>query len=240
VAGCSLWKDYLASPLIDSNVFSISAKNGDDPSVWLGGTSNIPDKTDLQDVYAHMRRDGTNITDSLWFFTGVSTVGTAGSRYFDIELYKKDFSYDPETGVFTTAGAEAGHTEWLFDAAGNIIQTGDMIVAVNYTPGSPPVVDTRIWVSQSTFTSVIPARFNFGPVLDGASGVYGYVTIVSKAGTTPFGSGIANYSATVPRTQQLPHPGYYPGYQELGNAISIPAVGEIGSTFRIGVGPAPV
>ena len=88
-------RDYVAtSPLFDSTVFTIAAKNGDNPTNWIGGTSNIPDKNDLLDVYAHMRRDGLNIHDSLWLFTGVSTVGTSGSRYFDIELYKKDFSYN--------------------------------------------------------------------------------------------------------------------------------------------------
>ena len=156
-------RDYVAtSPLFDSTIFTSAAKNGDNPTNWNGGTSNIPDKNDLLDVYAHMRRDGTNIHDSLWFFTGVSTVGTSGSRYFDIELYKKDFSYNSLTGTFSTAGTEAGHTEWLFDASGNITQTGDMIIAVSFTPGSAPVVDLRIWVSQTTFSTVTPAYFKFG------------------------------------------------------------------------------
>jgi len=190
-------RDYVATaPLTDSTVFSIASKNGDNPSNWVGGSSNVPDKTDLLDVYAHMRRDGTTVHDSLWFFTGVSTVGTSGSRYFDIELYKKDFSYNSISGAFSTAGTEAGHTEWKFDASGNITQTGDMIVAVNFTPGSAPVVDLRIWVSQSTYTSVIPAYFNFGPNFDGATPAYGYASILSKAGATNFGSGISNFSAT--------------------------------------------
>jgi len=189
-------RDFIAtSPLFDSTVFTIAAKNGDNPTNWSGGKSNIPDKNDLLDVYAHMRRDGTDVHDSLWFFTGVSTVGTSGSRYFDIELYKKDLSYNSPTGVFSTAGTEAGHTEWKFDASGNIIQTGDMIVAVNYTPGSAPVVDLRIWVSSTTFTTTTPSYFNFGANFDGATPAYGYASIVSKTGGTAFGSGIANFSA---------------------------------------------
>jgi len=234
-------RDYVCtSPLIDSTVFTISAKNGDDPSVWLGGSSNIPDKTDLQDVYAHMRRDGTNVTDSLWFFTGVSTVGTSGSRYFDIELYKKDFSYDPETGVFTTAGSEAGHTEWPFDASGNITQTGDMIVAVNYAPGAPPVVDVRIWVSDVTFASVIPSRFNFGPVLDGAYPQYGYVSIKSKTGATAFGSGIANYSVTAAQDTTTATPwGTTQSTKNWGMQYQSLQLVEIGLNLsRIGVDPA--
>jgi len=190
-------RDYIAtSPLIDSNAFTIASKNGDDPNNWIGGATNFPDKNDLVDVFAHMRRDGLTVTDSLWLLTGVSTVGTSGSRYFDIELYKKSFTYNQATGVFNSAGTEAGHTEWLFDASGNIIQTGDMIIAVNYSPGSAPTVDARIWVSQSTFTSVVPAYFNFGGTLDGATASYGYTSVLSKSGTNPFGSGIANFSAT--------------------------------------------
>ncbi|HEV3249441.1 MAG TPA: hypothetical protein VGZ71_00710, partial [Puia sp.] len=130
------------------------------------------------------------------FFTGVSTVGTAGSRYFDIELYKNNFSYNSSTGVFTSAGPDAGHTQWKFDASGNIIQTGDMIVAVNFVPGTAPVVDVRIWVSQTTFSTVTPAYFNFGPNFDGATPAFGYASILSKAGATNFGSGISNYSLT--------------------------------------------
>jgi hypothetical protein len=190
-------RDFIAtSPLFDSTIFSIAAKNGDNPINWKGGTSNIPDKNDLLDVYAHMRRDGLNIHDSLWLFTGVSTVGTSGSRYFDIELYKKDFSYSGPTGTFSTAGTEAGHTQWLFDASGNITQTGDMIIAVNFTPGSAPVVDLRIWVSATTFATVTPAYFKFGASFDGATPAYGYASILSKSGGTDFGSGISNFSAT--------------------------------------------
>ena len=43
--------------------------------------------------------------------------------------------YNQTTGVFTTAGPDAGHTQWLFDAGGNLILTGDMILAVDFTPG---------------------------------------------------------------------------------------------------------
>jgi hypothetical protein len=190
-------RDYVAtSPLFDSTIFTIASKNGDDPTNWLGGVSNIPDKNDLVDVYAHMRRDGLNIHDSLWLFTGVSTVGTSGSRYFDIELYKKDFSYSKSGGTFSTAGTEAGHTEWVFDASGNVTQTGDMIIAVNFTPGSAPAVDLRIWVSQTTYATVTPTYFKFGPNFDGATAAYGYASILSKSGGTDFGSGISNFSAS--------------------------------------------
>jgi len=203
--GGTLWidavygRDFIAAQTLkDATTYTISAKNGDNPTKWKGGNTNIPNKNDLADVYAHMRRAGVTVHDSLWFFTGVSTFGINGSSYYDVELYKKSLGYNGATGTFTTGGTDAGHTQWLFDAAGNIIQTGDMIFAVSFSPGTPPVVDVRIWVSQTTLSTIIPAYFNFTGAFDGATAtpVYGYASIVSKAGTTAWGGGISNYSAS--------------------------------------------
>lgn len=190
-------RDYSAAASSkDSTAFTIACKNGDDPNNWQGGVKPFTSKDDLIDVYAHMRRDGVTVNDSLWLFTGVSTAGVNGSRYLDIELYKNNFSYNSTTGKFTSAGTSAGHTEWLFDVMGNIIQTGDMILAVSYTSGMAPTVDVRIWVSQSTYSTVVPADFSFTGLLDGSTPAYGYVSVVSNTGSTAFGAGIANYSTT--------------------------------------------
>jgi hypothetical protein len=187
-------RDYITAST-DSSSFAGGGKNGDDPANWHGIASAIPDKTDLVDVYGHMRRNGINVHDSLWFFTGVSTVGTSGARYFDIELYKNKISYNPASGSFNTGGPNAGHTQWLFDASGNITQTGDMIVAVSYSSGAP-TVEVRIWISRNTYTNITPNLFNFGSSFDGSTTSFGYASIVSKTGATAFGSGIANFSAT--------------------------------------------
>jgi hypothetical protein len=187
-------RDYVTAAT-DSSTFTGGGKNGDDPANWHGIASTIPDKTDLVNVYGHMRRNGINVHDSLWFFTGASTVGTSGARYFDIELYKNKVTYNPATGNFNTGGPDAGHTQWLFDGAGNITQTGDMIIAVNYSSGAP-TVEVRIWISRTTYTSITPKLFNFGSSFDGSTTSFGYASIVSKTGTTAFGSGIANLSAT--------------------------------------------
>src|SRR5687767_8027330 len=64
----------------DSSSFSGGSKNGDNPSTWAGATASVDDKIDFIDVYAHMRRNGLTVTDSLWFFSSVSTAGTSGSR----------------------------------------------------------------------------------------------------------------------------------------------------------------
>jgi hypothetical protein len=236
-------RDYIGTnPLTDSTAFTIACKNGDNPSVWVGGSTSFPDKNDLVDVFAHMRRDGTSVYDSLWLFTGVSTVGVSGSRYFDIELYKKNFSYNGTSGSFSSAGTEAGHTQWLFDASGNIIQTGDLILAVNYSPGAPPVVDVRIWVSSTTFTTVTPAYFKFGASFDGASAspAYGYASILSKTGATNFGSGIANYSATATQDTTYATPwGTELSTKNWGTQYQTLQLIEIGLNLtRIGVDPA--
>jgi hypothetical protein len=71
-----------------------------------------------------------------------------------------------------------------------------MILAVDFTPGLPPVVDVRIWLSQATWSTVTPAYFNFNGNFDGATPAFGYASIVSKTGATAFGAGISNYSGS--------------------------------------------
>jgi len=194
-------RDYeAAASLKDSTTFTIAAKNGDNPNVWQGGLASTPNKNDLVDVYAHMRRDGLTAYDSLWFFTGITAYGNAANSYYDVELYKNSFAFNPAAGTFSSSGTSGGHTEWLFDAAGNVTQTGDLIVAVSFAPGSTPAIDVRIWVSQTTYNTyyggaLAPKYFNFSASYSSTSGTYGYASIVSKTGTTAFGSGVANYSA---------------------------------------------
>jgi len=202
--GGRLWLDAVygrdynaAASLKDSTTFAMAAKNGDDPNLWHGGVSSVPTKNDLVDVFAHMRRDGLTVHDSLWFFTGIAAYGNAANSYYDVELYRNDFSYSQTTKTFSSAGTAGGHTEWLFDASGNLIQTGDMIIGVSFSPGNVPVIDVRLWVSQTTYTNYTgalqPARFKFG-AFSTIGGAYGYASISSKDGTTAFGGGISNYS----------------------------------------------
>ncbi|MBI2729633.1 MAG: hypothetical protein HYX40_02580 [Sphingobacteriales bacterium] len=178
----------------DSSSFSNSAKNVLNPNTnWQGTSTNFTVKTDLVDGFAHLRRDGTSVYDSLWMFFGVSTLGTNGDRYYDVELFKKACNYDPITRLFNTAGPDGGHTSWQFDAAGKVTQTGDMIISFTFSPGVPPQIDLRLWVSNATYSTVNPYYFNFDGVFDG-SGSYGYAQIVSNSGGTSWGSGIGNYS----------------------------------------------
>jgi hypothetical protein len=238
-------RDYSsASALKDSTVFTSSNKNGDDPNSWTGGVTNTPAKNDLVDVYAHMRRDGTSVYDSLWFFTAASTFGTTGNSYYDVELYKQSFGYNTGSHTFSSAGTSGGHTEWIFDASGNITQTGDLIVAVTST-GAVPLIDVRIWVSQTTFNtyyggSLAPKYFNFNGAYSSSSGTYGYASIVSKTGSTAFGGGIANYSATTTKDSTYATPwGTSSTVAMWGTQYQTQQLTEVGLNMtRIGLDPA--
>jgi hypothetical protein len=230
-------RDYVVAQL-DSTTFTGGNKNGDDPAIWHGVSSSVPDKTDLVDVYGHMRRNGVNVHDSLWFFTGVSTSGTSGSRYYDIELYKNHITYNSSAGSFSTGGPDAGHTQWTFDASGNITQTGDMIIAVSFSSGAP-TVEVRIWISKTTYNTITPNLFNFGSSFDGSTTSFGYATITSKAGTTAFGSGIANLSATPAADTTYATPWGSYGSSGWGSQYTSLQFIEVGLNLtRIGIDPA--
>jgi len=119
-----------------------------------------------------------------------------------------------------------------------------MIVAINFSPGSVPVVDLRIWVSQTTVSTVTPAYFNFTGTFDGASAspTYGYASIVSKAGTTAWGSGISNYSTTAAQDTTYSTPwgtGNSTGANNWGAQYQSQQFIEVGLNLtRIGVDPA--
>lgn len=182
----------------DQTSFTKAAKNGDDPNVWPGGSTSVGDKTDLVDTYAHVRTSGLNpMTDSVWFFAGVSTVGISGARYYDIEVYREPISYDGTSGKFTSLGTSQGHSEWTFDAAtGKVTQTGDIIISVTYDNRGAPVIDFRIWVNQAIVTTVTPTNFKFSGKFYSAGGGYGYAEIVSTDNSTQWGSGMGNYSTS--------------------------------------------
>jgi hypothetical protein len=115
-----------------------------------------------------------------------------------------------------------------------------MILAVNFTPGAAPVVDVRIWVSSSTFSTVAPARFNFGPILNGATAAFGYVSILSKSGATAFGSGMSNYSSTPSQDTTYSTPwGTETSSKSWGTQYQSLQLVEIGLNLtRIGLDPA--
>jgi Secretion system C-terminal sorting domain len=163
----------------DSTVFaSGSNKNGMSPANWSTPVSQgIPDKNDILDMYMHVRRDGPNSTDSLWFFGGLSIDNTTGNRYFDFEMYQTDIVYNRSTLSFNGIGPDAGHTSWTFD--------GDIIFTAEYGSSFLSALEARIWVHQSSL-SITPAAFNWGGDFDGGSpgATYGYANILPKTAGT--------------------------------------------------------
>ncbi len=190
----------------DSTVFAQgSNKNGMTPADWSCPVAqNIPDKNDILDANTHLRRDGTNITDSLWMFGGISIENTTGNRYFDFELYQTDFVYNRNTRTFSGYGGDAGHTAWLFDAAGNVLRAGDIIFSAEYSSSSLTLLEARIWVKKSTMQTVTPANFSWGGLFDGASSsaVYGYASIKPKTAGT-FYTGLQSAAGVWPGPFQL-------------------------------------
>jgi hypothetical protein len=167
----------------DSTVFaSGSNKNGMSPVSWNTPVSQgIPDKNDILDMFMHVRRNGPNNTDSLWFFGGLSLANTTGNRYFDFEMYQTDILYYRPTLSFIGYGPDAGHTSWQFDAAGNVTRVGDIIFTAEYSSSSLTFLEARIWVHQSSL-GITPANFSWSGQFDGGGpgATYGYASITPK------------------------------------------------------------
>lgn len=164
----------------DSTVFASGAnKNGDSPAGWSCPVAQgIPDKNDILDMFMHVRRAGPDLTDSLWMFGAITLDNTTGNRYVDFEMYQTDVYYDRISRKFYGYGPDAGHTSWLFDAAGNVTRAGDIILTAEYQSSSLTNIEARIWVSSSAL-SMTPAAFSWGGLFDGASAgaAYGYANI---------------------------------------------------------------
>lgn len=182
----------------DTTVFAAgSNKNGMSPATWTCPVAqNIPDKNDILDVFAHVRRAGPNLSDSLWMFGGISIVNTTGNRYFDFELYQTDIYYDRPTRTFKNYGPDAGHTSWTFDASGNVLTAGDIIFSAEFGGSSITSIQARIWVHQSAL-AITPVNFNWGGAFDGdgAGAVWGYASILPKTAGA-FYSGIQSVNGT--------------------------------------------
>ncbi|HMJ48828.1 MAG TPA: T9SS type A sorting domain-containing protein [Ferruginibacter sp.] len=167
----------------DSTVFAAgSNKNGMSPVLWSCPTAQgIPDKNDILDLFAHVRRAGPNVFDSAWFFGGLSLDNVTGSRYYDFELYQTDLYFDRATLSFKNYGPNFGHTPFTLDAAGNILTAGDVIFTAEFGNPGLVLVEARIWIQKTTL-SITPAGFIWGGQFDGdgAGATYGYASILPK------------------------------------------------------------
>jgi len=167
----------------DSTMFaSGSNKNGMSPASWDCPVSQpIPDKNEILDVMMHVRRAGPNLWDSMWLMGGISIEKITGNRYFDFEMYQTDIYYNRPTRQFYNYGPDAGHTRWQFDAAGNMIKPGDIILTAEYGSSSLTLVEARIWVDEADL-AINPAGFNWTGSFDGAGNgaQFGYAGITPK------------------------------------------------------------
>lgn len=198
------FRDYFAN---DSTAFTSANKNGQNPNNWMGGYANTGAKSDIIDVYTHVRTSGTNpVTDSVWFFAGVSTKNVVGERYFDIEVYREPIYHTPAAsgaGVnFVSTGTAYGHSRWELNSAGNVTRTGDIIISVAYKSGLAPDIDFRIWLAKSTYDSIqsgrlVPTRFKLNGRWDVADdGLHGYAEITANAAGEIWGSGLGNFTGS--------------------------------------------
>lgn len=169
----------------DSTMFaSGSNKNGMNPNTWTTPVAqSVPDKNEILDMLMHVRRDGdgTETNDSLWLFGGVSIENTTGDRYFDYEMYQTDIYYDKPNLSFKGYGPDAGHTSWTFDASGNILTPGDIILTAEYQSSSLTALEARIWIHKDALL-LTPTAFNWSGSFDGADAgaIYGYAGITPK------------------------------------------------------------
>ena len=180
----------------DTTGFAGGLKNGQSPQQWSSVVSPVLAKNDITEVFLHVRRDGTNATDSLFFFGGIGLLGTNGDRYFDFELYQTDITYNQSNGRFTNFGPDFGHSTWRFNTAGQITQLGDIIFTAEYGNAGLNLIEARIWIEKTALTTVTPQAFNWTGSFDGDgnNATYGYAGIVPKAGGN-FYQGLQNTSA---------------------------------------------
>ncbi|NNK73121.1 MAG: hypothetical protein HKO94_08005, partial [Flavobacteriaceae bacterium] len=133
----------------DMNVFGASAdKNFDDPATWTIKDGSVPQKNDIIDGYAHIRRDGT--FQSLWVFFGATTRSPNGDNYIDFEVFRSDVDFDANAEGLVNTGPNCGHTAYTFFPDGAPDQKGDLIFSTNYTNGGA-AADVRVYAWIDSF-----------------------------------------------------------------------------------------
>ena len=177
-------RDYISGSTNDQTTFS-TGKNGDNPMLsWGTAPGPVPDKTDIVDSGVHMRRDGVDVIDDLWVDLMISTLSSSGNHFVDFELFVSEI--EVSGGSFLNSGPDEGHTAWQFDASGNVITIGDMIIGFSYSGGGVSGVEVRLWVERSRFNPGYSpggtSTFTWGSSIDGGS-TYGYAQINVPGGS---------------------------------------------------------
>ncbi|WP_445382708.1 Ig-like domain-containing protein [Robiginitalea sp. IMCC43444] len=204
-------RDYVSLSGNDLTTFT-AGKNGDNPmTAWSNGPSSVPSKTDIVDSGVHMRRDGDQVTDDLWVQMMISTLSSSGAHFIDFELFVSELS--TSGSAFVNSGPQEGHTAWEFDASGNVVQIGDMVIGFAYSGGGVTGVEVRLWIDRSIFNPGSSpggtSTFVWGSNIDGGS-TYGYAQIVVPAGT--LFSNVNTLSTTAPPWGTTDTGGYNTNY----------------------------
>ncbi|WP_242084524.1 hypothetical protein, partial [Aestuariivivens sediminis] len=188
----------------DGTVFgATSDKNTQNPTTWTIKNGDVPQKNDIIDVYAHLRRAapfGGEFAGQEIAIVGASTRSQDGTSYLDFEYFREKI-IQAEDKTITYSGDDGGHTAFEFAADGLPTQLGDIIMSVNYTNGGN-VADIRIFVwmdlagigdAELAALNALPnIPFQFGDnnggfdYYDGGldAGTFGYVQIQPLDGET--------------------------------------------------------
>ncbi|MBJ6369211.1 T9SS type A sorting domain-containing protein [Snuella sedimenti] len=210
-----LWLDavygrdtYVKGGSAETSYFSSGAdKNSDNPVNWSIGTmGSVPQKTDIVDVYAHLR--GTNPHDpatnpgfplddrpfdELYAFAGASLVVTNGNKHLDFEFFREGLETPADLSDPSKLGPDGGRTAWTFDTDGTILIPGTIIVSVDYiNGGNVPDIRIRVWMEESVFNAydntAVNRPFNVdkGVAFEKGtgSGNFGYAAINPAGGGT--------------------------------------------------------
>ncbi|WP_370480358.1 hypothetical protein, partial [Tamlana flava] len=182
-----LWLDavygrdtYTSGGSAETSYFAGGAdKNSNNPINWTIGTmGSVPQKTDIVDVYAHLR--GTNPHDpttnpgfpqddrpfdELFAYAGASLAVTNGNKHLDFEFFRVGLETVADLSDPTKLGPNAGRTAWTFDPDGDdnapgggddgsILIPGTIIISVDYiNGGNVPSIRIRVWMSETTFNN---------------------------------------------------------------------------------------
>lgn len=177
----------------DVDITSITGPGGvkliDDPGTWIIGSSSMAAKTDILEFFSHMRRKGSTVKDSLFFYFGVAIFGTTGSKNVSAELFVRDVRLDTILGKLVNLGSQGGRSAWWLQSSGKVTGIGDMAVIMDYT-GGVFTLKPQVWVRKSTYDSFrngsgrLPVNFLFGNFYGQGTlpGSFGYAEILPRNG----------------------------------------------------------
>ncbi|WP_242087499.1 T9SS type A sorting domain-containing protein [Aestuariivivens sediminis] len=187
-------------------------KNFDDPRSWTFKEGDVPQKTDIIDVYAHLRRDTRSGPPEEYVYVGASTSDADGSNHIDFEFFRKAIDFNASGMIYYPGagdGDECGHTAYHFDydaVLGYSIGTdGDVLLSMDYINGGTQGIATYlIWVDKAEIdaaggfaainsaSTLLPFEFyddgngfvfaQCTNLFEGTNDEYGYAQVVFKPG----------------------------------------------------------